>query len=456
MKALGLAFCAYAAGTICPIGAAQAVNQAPVLAEVFSLIEGQHAGHSDPGPALTLDEAERIALSGNPEIEVAARRVTMAEKHLPQAGSLDDPMAMYRGWGIPLQKPWDFNAAQNMFSLSQTLPGGNKRALRTNVAQSDVEEAKANLAAAKLRLQVRVRKAFNDLLLTQDELIFHDQHVGIARQAVEAARIKYSVGNIAQQDVLKAQVAFTALAEHMIRFERDADVARARLNTLLGRSPTTPIAVTGTHSVLDRLPALESLEADALEARPDLAAARAAVERSRREQTLSKKAYAPDFTVSAGYMLMPSGTDMRNDYMLEGTMNLPWLNRRKHDAEIAEASVKVTEQDAELAALRNSARGEIEEALIEAQTAQRLAGMYHEHLRPQAEATLQSSLIAYQNDKTGLIDLLDSQMAVIDADLAWIQAVGAFDASLADLELATGKPLRAQPQNPLIAPEVKP
>ena len=35
-------------------------------------------------------------------------------------------------------------------------------------------------------------------------------------------------------------------------------------------------------------------------------------------------------------MLMPPGADMRNNYMVEGSMNLPWLNRRKHDAEIAE------------------------------------------------------------------------------------------------------------------------
>ena len=71
---------------------------------------------------------------------------------------------------------------------------------------------------------------------------------------------------------------------------------------------------------------------------------------------------------------MPSGTNMRNDYMLEGSMNLPWLNRRKHDAEIAEATAQATEQDAELANLRNAARGQIAEALVEAQAAQKFAG----------------------------------------------------------------------------------
>ena len=144
---------------------------------------------------------------------------------------------------------------------------------------------------------------------------------------------------------------------------------------------------------------------------------------------------------------------MRNDYMVEGSMNLPWLNRRKHDAEIAEATAQATEQDAELAAMRNAAFGQIQEALVEAQAAQKLARMYHDQLRPQAEATLQSSVIAYENDKTDFLDLLDSQMTVVDVDLAWLQAVADFDARLADLELATGAPLD-QPESP--APEVKP
>ena len=119
-------------------------------------------------------------------------------------------------------------------------------------------------------------------------------------------------------------------------------------------------------------------------------------------------------------------------------MNLPWLNRKKHDAEIAEAAVKATEQDAELAAMRNNARGQIAEALAEAQSVQKLAHFYQKQLKPQAEANLQSSVIAYENNKTAFLDLLDSQMRVIDIDLAWAQAVGDFDTRLADLELAIG------------------
>lgn len=452
MKVFAIALCLWAAGAPCSIARAQSAEKPPLF-DLDALIGTQPSPREASGPAITLDQAGRIALAVNPEIQVAARRLVIAQAHVPASGALDDPMAMYRGWGVPLQKPWDFNTAQNMFSLSQTFPGGNKRALRTSVAESGVDEARANLDAVRLDVKVRVRKAFNDLLLVQDELRIHDEHVEIAQQAIEAARIKYSVGNVPQQDLLKAQVTLTGFAEHMIRFDRDAAVARARLNTLLGRDPAVPLTVQGEHAVLAPLPTIERLEGLALDARPDLVAARAAAERSHKEQSLAKKVYAPDFTVSAGYMLMPSGTDMRNDYMIEGTMNLPWLNRRKHDAEIAEATAKATEQDAELGAMRNSARGQIAEALVEAQAAQRLALMYHDQLRPQAEATLQSSVIAYENNKAGFLDLLDSQMRVIDIDLAWIQAVGDFDARLADLELATGAPLdQLQPATPEVKP----
>jgi outer membrane protein TolC len=423
------------------------------LAGFAAMLDAQSSSSHTEGPAMTLDEAERIALVNNPEIAVAARHVAAAEAHVPVAGALDDPSVMYRGWGVPLNQPQNFNAAQNMFSISQTFPGRGKLALRTSVAQSDVDVAKAQLDQVRLDVRVRVHKAYDSLLLAQEEFLIHDQHVGIARQAIAAARIKYAVGKVPQQDILKAQVALTALTEHMIRFGQEAGLARARLNTLLGRDPATPVRAVGNYAVQTALPSAQQLEEIALQSRPDLAAARNAAERSHKELALTKKAFTPDFTVTAGYMLMQPTANMRNSYMVEGSMNLPWLNRRKHDAEIAESTSRATEQDAELVELRNAAFGQVQEALVEAQAAQRLARMYQDQLRPQAEATLQSSVVAYENDKTNFLDLLDSQMTVIDVDLAWLQAVADFDTRLADLEFATGSPLE---QTDVPATEVKP
>lgn len=413
------------------------------LSSVAMLLPQHHALDAS-SPVLTVDEIERMALAENPEIRVAARRLAVVEAHLPAAGALDDASVMYRGWQVPLRQPWNYNAAQNMFMFSQTFPGRGKRDLRTSVAQSDVAEAKAALEAVQLDIRIRVRKAFYDLLRAEDGLRIHDQHVDIARQAVEAARIKYAVGKVPQHDILKAQVSLTRLMEHLIHFDQDAEVARTRLATLLGRDPGAPINVRGDYGVSTVLPSAATLQELALRSRPDLLQAQVVADKSRKEQALAQKSYSPDFTVSAGYMLMPSGSEFRNNYMVEGSINLPWLNRRRHDAEIAEAKAKVSEQDAELAAMRNIAFGQIREALVQAQAAQRLAKVYHESLQPQAEATLHSTLIAYENDRTEFLDLIDSQMTVIDLDLAYFQALADLEARMADLEMAVGAPISAQ------------
>ena len=412
----------------------------------------QHRSTGISSAALTLDEIEQMALIGNPEILVAARQLAVAEAHVPAAGALDDPMLGYRGWGAPLSQPWNYNAAQNMFMVSQTFPGFGKRGLRTAIAGTDVTEAKASLQNTRLDVRVQVRRTFYDLLRAQDELRIHDEHVAIARQAVDAARIKYTVGKVPQQDILKAQVALTRLAEHLIHFEKDADVARARLNTLLGRDPATSINVRGDYGIPDHLPGTETLEKLALASRPDLAQAQAALDKSRLEQALASKAYTPDFTVAGGYMLMPDGTDRRNRYMVEGSINLPWLNHRKHDSEVAEAKAKASEQDAELGALRNAAFGQIQEALAQVKAAKRLADVYHSALQPQAEATLRSTVIAYENDRTDFLNLLDSQTSVVDIDLAYFQMLADFETRFAELEFAVGTPIDRSTQS--TTPEV--
>jgi outer membrane protein TolC len=419
---------------------AQAQAGANALPNIELFLGSQPAAESS-GPALTLDEIERMALARNPELAVAARRVAMAEANVPAAGALDDPQAMYRGWGVPLSQPWNYNQAQNMFMVTQALPGPGKRSLRTNVATSDVTEAKDELAVVRLRVRVEVRKAFYSLLEVQDELHIHDEHVAIAQQAIAAARIRYTVGQVPQQDLLKAQLELTGLAEHMIRFDRDAEVARAQLNTLVGRDPATPLRLEGDYGVMAVLPQETSLEQLALHVRPDLLEAEAAATKSRQQQSLAKKGYVPDFTVSAGYMLMPPTVNMRNTYMVEGSMTLPWFDRRKHDAEIATAGAAVTEQDAELAAMRTEAFGQIKESLAEAEAAQKFSALYQNSLRPQAEATLHAAVIAYENNQADFLNLLDSQMQVIDIDLAWLQALADFNARMADLELAVGAPI---------------
>ena len=62
----------------------------PFLATDALLPQHQHSESS--GPALTLEEIERMALIGNPDIRVAVRQLAVVQARVPAAGALDDPM----------------------------------------------------------------------------------------------------------------------------------------------------------------------------------------------------------------------------------------------------------------------------------------------------------------------------------------------------------------------------
>ena len=402
----------------------------------------QEHSHTNPNVAsLTLDEAEQIAQRANPEIRVAARKVSMAEAHVSGAGALEDPSAMYRGWQVPLTQPWNYNAAMNMFMVGQTFPGPGKRALRSQLAGDAISVAKAEVEAKKREITAAVRKAFYDLLRTHDELRVHDEQVVIARQGFEAARVKYSVGKVPQQDVLKAQVALTKLIEHLVMLELDVELSRVTLNTLLGRSPDSPLEVSGQHTTPTQIPSFADLQPLAVQNRPELMSATAAIKQAQDETAVARKQYTPDFSANVGYMLVPSGSQFRNNYMIEGSMTLPWLNRRKHDSEISEAQAAVAERQAEFEVTRLMVFQQIQEALVRANSAKRLVDLYQNSLRPQSEATLRSTVIAYESDRTDVLNLLDSQNTTLDVDYAYFRSLAEFEQRMAELELAVGAPI---------------
>jgi outer membrane protein TolC len=401
------------------------------------LVQQHQHRRSDVAP-LTLQEIEALALENNREIRVMKERVTLAKAGVTPALSIDDPSFMYRAWGTPLLAPWNLNQTQHMFMFSQVLPASGKRELRYAAASQGVDIAEAELEARRLDIKARVRAAFFDVLRNEDELRLHDEQIALAGQAVAAARIKYTVGRVPQQDVLKAQIAVTKLADHLAMFLQDGDLARLRLNTLMGRDPASPLEIAGEYVPVTTLPAVTDLKQIALDHRPELKAIESATRQLETKVRLAEKNYKPDISVGAGYMLMPSGSMNRNGYMAELSLNLPWLNRSRHDSEIREAQSQVNVQRAELAALQAMVFQEIQEALIRANTAARLVELYRDTLRPQAQATLRAASAAYQTDQTDFLNLIDGQNTALDVEYSYYRALAEFDSRVVDIERAIG------------------
>jgi outer membrane protein TolC len=413
----------------------------------------EHQHRKSNVPAISLQQAEAEALENNAEIRAMKERLRQAKAGVPVSTAFDDPTFMYRGWGTPILRPWDLNQTQHMFMFSQTLPAAGKRELRFEAANQGIDAAEAELEAVKLDIAAKVRAQFYELLRNDDELRLHDEQIELARQSVASARIKYTVGRVPQQDVLKAQVALTKLADHLVMFLQDGDLARARLNTLMGRNPSSPLEIAGEYRSVAPLPSFGSLQEIAIKNRPELRRIETAIRQSETRVRLTEKDYKPDITVTGGYMLMPSGSANRNGYVAELSLNLPWLNRSKHDAEIAAAEAAVNVQRSELERQKAAVLQEIQETLIRANSANRLVELYRDTLRPQAQATLRATSAAYQTDQTDFLNLIDSQNTLLDVEYSYFRALAGFDSRVSDLERAIGTALSRESE---VRAEVRP
>jgi outer membrane protein TolC len=274
-----------------------------------------------------------------------------------------------------------------------------------------------------------------------DEMRLLERQRSLLKEALAVALAQYSIGKAPQYDVLRAQMALTRLSEQLIELEEERDNTRAQLNALMGRPPDEAIEIAGSYALTAGLPVIEELERTAIEHRPELAALRAQVAKSRDEGTLTRLAMKPDFTVGLGYMLMPAGSSSRNAYMAEVAMNLPRLNRERHDGEAKQADAATDVSQAELDVRASTVFLEIRQAQIEVLAAEKRVKLYRDTLLPQAEASFKASTAAYQNNRAEFMSLIDAQNLLLDIQTAYYKALAATDKGMAQLERAIGAPV---------------
>lgn len=389
----------------------------------------------------SLAQIEAEVLANNPEIHSVTQQNRVAESRLGSAAGGDDPQFGYRAWNTPLLQPWNLNQTQHMFMLTQNVPARGKRELKYLIASDDAEIQSLLVEAKKREVVAMAHQAFYRLLKSYDQVRIHHDQVALAERAIDATRIQYIAGKVPQKDVLQAGVSYSRLAEHLIMFEREADSARSELNTLMGRPADQPLEITGEYGIIDKLPSQEELQALAARNRPELLALEKMQKQGRYKVQLAEKGLKPDYSISAGYMLMSAGSMNRSGWIAEFSMTLPWLNRGKHDSEIQQAQEESASIQADYQRQRAAISKEIRDALIRAQSAQRIVDLYRNILRPDIQNITKAATVAYQTNQAGLLTVLDSQNMTIDAEYALFDALSEYEQSLANLERAIGMPL---------------
>ena len=384
-----------------------------------------------------IKEAQR----SNPEILAARKAVEAAQARIVQAQSLDDPELDVESWAIPLSQPTNLNQANtHMVNLRQRLPFPGKLRLRGEVASQEEAMATARYRMKEREVIAAVKKGYADLFMADRNTQITQEQLGLLERILKTAEVRYSVGKVTQQDVIKAQVEQSDLINRLILAEQERQSAESRLNTLLNRPTDAPIGRTAEREPPATTFDQEELYRLAIESNPELQGAASEVKRAElsRELAIRNQKY-PDFMLGVGYWYSPQG-NFQHTYSGMLTLTIPFFwTKAKHDKEVEEASAQIARAEASLRAMKNLAFLEVRDNLLKSNSARKSVALYRTGLLPQAELSLKAAEAAYQTGRLEFTGLLEAERSLRDVRLGYYRALVALEQSLADLERAVGR-----------------
>lgn len=374
------------------------------------------------------------ALSRNPDV-VAARETALAAEQRPaQARSRPDPMlsTLYTndGWSPSL-------GTEDMttlgFMASQELSLWGKRGLRGDIATREAGQAGYQAERVRRGLTAAVKRAYYGLVLSRHLLeLVHDQE-DILRQIEGVARARYTVGQGAQQDVLRVQVEVSRIEGLRTEQEGEAEIRLAELNRLLARPGEAPLETTTRLALRPLRVGRDQLLEWAGTASPEVKGATLGTERAALATSLAKKEYKPDFNVQAGYMNR-GGLDPM--WQAGVGVTIP-VHRKRLAAGVAEAEAQVRAVQSASDSLKLQVRFRTQERLAQLKTAEKLATLYDQGIVPQDRMSVEAALANYQTGKVPFIAVLEALMTLYNDRATHLRLLANHELTLASLEEAS-------------------
>ncbi len=405
------------------------------------------------------------ALTQNPDIQAARKRVEAAANRVPVAASLQDPMLGVTSFPSPVQTA----AGEQTLSMnaSQQIPWHGKLDTRASVAEAETNVARAQLAAAELDVIEQVKRAYYELYYIQKAIRITEDDKKLLIDLTKIAEAKYRTGAVSQQDVLRAQVETSNLDSDLIRLRQQLESSQAQLAQLLHVSPETPVRA------VEQLPAeqiprgLDRLYEQAVSARPELHAQLAALTRDRQNVELARLNYFPDVTASViwnniadqGLSPVANGQDSVG---LGVSVNVP-LYRKRLDAAVRAGEAQATATARQYDSLRDKTTAQVKSLFVQATSQYELVKLFRDDIIPKADQTLRVSSSAYETGKTDFLQLIDNWRQLLRFQIMYQRLESQLQQTLASLERVVGGqlPLEAappsnQPRPPEQLPPVPP
>ena len=419
-----------------------------LLAFSFFVMTASGLAAEPPSP-LKLQTVLETAVQNNPTVIESQKRWTEKAARVPAASALPNPKIGVMWDDLTTPNPFGGSAMMVEYRLSQEIMNPAKRSAMGKMALKDAQMAQANYQDKRMEIYATTKQAYYDLLYSGQALTVGRENQQIMGQLAQLAQINYSTGMVSLQDALRAQTEFSKMTTDLLNMAAMEAIARARLNTLMGRPADTALVLAEEFIAPPPQFDLSALQKTAVVDKPSVVGMQRQIEMSQSGVKLARAESLPDFEVELGYKVwkQESGMDAvaKHDTWKVGLMMMIPIWQSKNSALLKSAAAGLEASQASLAAMQNMAALDVQMAVVEAQSAWRRIDLYKNTIVPVAEQTLQAGIVGYTNGKVDFMAALDSVNSLRNARLDYYKARVDYEKAIAALEKAIGRPLNDQP-----------
>jgi cobalt-zinc-cadmium efflux system outer membrane protein len=395
-------------------------------------------------PALSLADAQRLALQSNWDLLAAKSGVDSANAQLMAAKEFPNPTMSISTAKIAghdeatsLGNAYWNRGYDSIVSVNQLLEIAGKRRDRQTASREGARGAKARFHDARRILEQAVTKAYLGFLLAEENARTLTQSSEYIRREADIARARNKAGDLSDSDTKQILINAEQYQLQADSAKANAAQARAQLETLLGNSrPPEGWTPSDTLETLAEAGAAEAVAPSGSGERADVLAAAADLRSAEANLKLQKAMRVPDPTALLEYERnpMPPGPPPPDTFGVGVSFPLPIWNRNTGNIKAAEAA---RDQSAiALGKARAQAALDLTNARIAYREASQRRQRYQTQIAPQATQVRESVSFAYEKGGATLVDLLDAERTDNDVRLAAAQALSDTASAAADLRAA--------------------
>lgn len=397
---------------------------------------------------LTLQQIVDTAVKNNPQLLESQKRWEQKTGGIPVASAWSNPTIGIMKDDIPTGTLNPFNGMMTEYSLTQEIMNPSKLKLMGKMAESDALMAKADYQDKQVEIYTNAKQAYLDLLFSSKALEIGKENQQLMGQLVQITQVNYSTGMVSLQDALRAQTEFSKMTTDLLSMSSMEAVAKAKLNTTMGRSANLPLSVKEEFTAPPPNFDLGALQKAAAENKPAVQGMQRQVDMGISGVKLAQKQKLPDYELQLGYKTYKAEEAGMDEVAVKkpstwkvGVMAMIPIWQGKNQGQIKSATANLDAAKASLTNMQNMTSLDIQMALVESQSAWRQIDLYKNTIIPQAEQTYQAGVVGYTNGKVDFMAVLDSLNALRNVKLDYYKAKINYEKAATNLEKAVGKPL---------------